>query len=64
MAKTVDEGFREFHGMLTPTQGESQAVKSHRASIEGCLIKHFEMKFASFAPVLSEMGQASETIAM
>ncbi len=43
MTKTVDEGFREFHGTLTPTRGESQAAKSHRASIETCLIKHFEM---------------------
>lgn len=43
MAKTVDEGFRKFHGTLTPSFGESEAAKSHRASIETCLIKHFEM---------------------
>lgn len=43
MAKTVDEGFREFHGTLTPTRGESQAAKSHRASIEACLKRNFEM---------------------
>ena len=43
MAKTVDEGFREFHGTLTPTRGESQAAKSHRASIETCLKNSFEI---------------------
>ena len=43
MAKTVDDGFRKFHGTLTPSRGESQAVKKHRASIETCLIKRFEM---------------------
>jgi len=43
VAKTVDEGFREFHGTLTPTRGESQAAKSHRASIEACLKSNFEM---------------------
>lgn len=43
VAKTVDEGFREFHGTLTPTRGESQAAKSHRASIEACLKNNFEI---------------------
>ena len=43
MGKTVDEGFREFHGTLTPTRGESQAAKSHRASIEACLKSNFGM---------------------
>lgn len=43
MGKTVDEGFREFHGTLTPTRGESQAAKSHRASIAACLKSNFEM---------------------
>lgn len=43
MAKTVDEGFRKFHGTLTASHEESQAVKSHRASIDACLIKHFQM---------------------
>src|SRR5438034_2295690 len=43
MAKTVDEGFREFHGTLTPTRRESQAAKSHRASIETCLKNNFEI---------------------
>lgn len=43
MTKTIDEGFREFHGTLTPTRGESQAAKSHRDSIEACLKSNFEM---------------------
>lgn len=43
MTKTIDEGFREFHGTLTPTRGESQAAKSHRVSIEACLKSNFEM---------------------
>ncbi len=43
MTKTVDEGFREFHGTLTPTRGESQSAKRHRASIEKCLINNFEI---------------------
>jgi len=43
MAKTVKEGFRIFHSRLTPTGGESEAAKSHRASIEACLKKNFEI---------------------
>jgi len=43
MGKTVDEGFRIFHGTLTPTLGESQVAKNHRASIEACLKSNFEM---------------------
>ncbi len=43
MVKTVDEGFRVFHGTLTPTRGESQAAKNHRASIETCLKNNFEI---------------------
>ena len=41
MEKTVDKGFREFQGTLTPTRGESQAAKIHRALIETCLKKSF-----------------------
>lgn len=41
MANTVGKGFREFHGNLTPTRGEAQAAKKHRASIHACLEKHF-----------------------
>ena len=43
MAKTVDAGFRKFHGTLTPSRGKSEAAKSHRASIEACLESNFEM---------------------
>lgn len=43
MVKTVEEGFRVFHGTLTPTREESQAAKKHQASIHDCLIKHFEI---------------------
>jgi len=43
MAKTVDEGFRIFHGKLTPTKGESDAAKRHRSSIESCLKSNFEI---------------------
>ncbi len=43
MVKTVEAGFREFHGRLTPTSGESQAAKNHRASIEACLQENFEI---------------------
>ncbi len=41
MARNVDEAFRQFHGTLLPTHEESQAAKSHRASIEACLKKNF-----------------------
>lgn len=41
MAKTIDEAFRVFHSWLTPTTTESQAAKSHRASIEACLRNNF-----------------------
>ena len=44
MAKTVEEGFRVFHSRLTPTKGESEAAKRHRASIEACLKKNFQMR--------------------
>ncbi len=43
MAKTVDDGFRKFHGTLTPSRRESEAVKKHRASIAACLESNFEM---------------------
>lgn len=43
MAKTVEEGFRAFHGRLTPTGGESAAAKRHRASIEASLKSNFEI---------------------
>jgi Second Messenger Oligonucleotide or Dinucleotide Synthetase domain len=43
MVKTIEAGFREFHGRLTPTSGESQAAKKHRVSIEVCLEENFEI---------------------
>jgi Second Messenger Oligonucleotide or Dinucleotide Synthetase domain len=43
MAKTVEEGFRDFHGLLTPTGGASEAAQRHRASIEACLKNNFEL---------------------
>lgn len=41
MPRTIDEGFRDFLTKLTPTAAESQAAKSHRASIEACLKNNF-----------------------
>jgi hypothetical protein len=43
MAKTVDEGFRIFHSWLTPTIGETDAAKSHRASVSGSLKNSLEI---------------------
>lgn len=43
IAKTVEEGFREFHNRLTPTLTESEAAKRHRASIRDCLVSNFGM---------------------
>jgi hypothetical protein len=41
MPRTIDEGFRDFLPMLTPTPTESEAAKNHRASIESCLENNF-----------------------
>jgi len=41
MEKAVDQGFRKFHGMLTPAREEAQATKKHKALIETCLQKKF-----------------------
>lgn len=43
MATTVDEGFRTLHQRLTPTDTETAAAKSHRASIKACLKNNFEI---------------------
>ena len=43
MATTIDEGFRIFHGWLTPTATETNSAKNHRASIEACLKTNFEI---------------------
>lgn len=37
MPRTIDEGFRNFLGTLTPSETESEAAKRHRASIKACL---------------------------
>lgn len=44
MPRTIDEGFRDFLRKLTPTLGESEAAKNHRASIEVCLKKNFSLR--------------------
>lgn len=43
MATTVEAGFVEFHGRLTPSHTESEAAKSHRKSIKSCLEDSFGM---------------------
>jgi len=43
MSKTVEEGFRIFHGRLTPTGTETEAAKRHRATIKACLENNFGM---------------------
>ena len=44
MPRTVDEGFRDFLTKLTPSATESQAAKSHRASIETRLKTDFGLR--------------------
>lgn len=44
MPRTINEGFIDFHTKLTPTPGESEAAKGHRASIESCLKTNFNMQ--------------------
>ena len=41
MPRTVDEGFRDFLGRLTPTNTESDAAKRHRESIKQCIESNF-----------------------
>lgn len=41
MPRTIDEGFRDFHAKLTPSDYESTAAKNHRVSIEACLKANF-----------------------
>ncbi|MBP9702871.1 nucleotidyltransferase [Candidatus Woesebacteria bacterium] len=43
MPRTIDEGFRDFHEKLKIVNSESEAVKSHRASIKACLENNFGM---------------------
>jgi len=44
MPRTIDEGFRDFLTTLTPSSSETDAAKSHRASIEARLKKDFGLK--------------------
>lgn len=44
MPRTIDEGFRDFLTKLTPSAGESQGAKKHRASIEACLKSNFDLQ--------------------
>jgi hypothetical protein len=41
MPRTINEGFRTFLTKLTPNTTESQAAKTHRASIHECLKNNF-----------------------
>lgn len=41
--KTIEQGFKEFLQTLTPTEAESEAAKDHRASIEACLKRNFNL---------------------
>lgn len=44
MPRSVDEGFRDFLNKLTPSDAESVAAKSHRASIENRLKQDFGLR--------------------
>ena len=41
MAKTINEGFTILHGRLTPNKVETDAARSHRKSINDCLVRVF-----------------------
>ena len=41
MPLTVNQGFQEFLGRLTPSSSESDAAKRHRASIKQCIESNF-----------------------
>lgn len=43
MPRTISEGFDDFHNKLKLVNSESESVKSHRASIEACLMSNFGM---------------------
>ena len=43
MAKTIEEGWREFHTRLTPTTTEDTYASSHRQSLSDCLTDKFDM---------------------
>lgn len=41
MARTIEEGFRDFLRKLTPTSSETNAAKQHRESIRQCIESNF-----------------------
>tara|TARA_B100000745_G_scaffold52942_1_gene31475 strand:+ start:5866 stop:6741 length:876 start_codon:yes stop_codon:yes gene_type:complete len=43
MPRTLEQGFGDFHSKLKLVKTESEAVKSHRSSIETCLKNNFGM---------------------
>ena len=44
MPRTIDEGFQDFLTKLLPTTAESEAARSHRASIESRLKRDFGLR--------------------
>lgn len=44
MPRTIDEGFRDFLTKLTPSSSETEAARSHRASIETRLKQDFGLR--------------------
>jgi len=44
MPRTIDEGFRDFLTKLTPSSSETEAARSHRASIEARLKTDFGLR--------------------
>jgi hypothetical protein len=44
MPRTIDEGFRELLSALTPSDVESEAARSHRATIAQCLRANFGLE--------------------
>ncbi|MDQ5823419.1 MAG: nucleotidyltransferase [Chloroflexota bacterium] len=44
MPKTIIQGFDALLGNLTPSASESEAAKSHRASIKSCLESNFDLR--------------------
>lgn len=43
MPRTISDGFNDFHSALTPSETESSASTTHRASIEACLKSNFTL---------------------
>lgn len=44
MPRTIEQGFEDFLSKLKPQTTESEAARSHRASIEACLRNNFGLK--------------------